>query len=134
MREDAELIGYAAVLAIVEQQIAGRAGISCGSLRVLTRIATLRASGATVRAADVVAAKAAASGETRQNIKRLLTSGHLERHGGPVNGKLAISATGRKVLAELIRGLHRARRQLICFEPCPPFRRVVPKKQTGLPG
>jgi len=134
MQEAAELIGYAAVLAIVEQQIAGRAGVSCGSLRVLARIATLRGSGATVRAADVVAAKAAAPGETRQNIKRLLASGHLERHGGPANGKLAVSEAGRKVLAEFVRGLHRARRQLVCFKPCPPFRRVVPKKQTELPG
>jgi hypothetical protein len=131
MREAAEIIGYAAVLAIVEQQVAGRAGISTGSLRVLTRISALTETGAIVRAADVVAAKAAAPSETRQNLKRLLASKHLERRGGPVNGRLLIPEAGRIVLAELVRGVQRARKQLMSFEPCPPFRRVVPKAKAA---
>lgn len=130
MTESLEIIQFAAVLAVVEQQTAGRAGISCGSLRVLTRVSALSQSGARVRAADVVAAKAAAPGETRQNLKRLLASGHLAREGGPVKGSLVVPEAGRKVLAELVRGMQRARKQLVCFEPCPPFRRVVPKKKA----
>ena len=130
MKEAPEIIQLAAVLAVVEQQTAGRAGISCGSLRVLTRVSALSQSGAHVRAADVVAAKAAAPGETRQNLKRLLASGHLERNGGPVKGWLVVSEAGRRVLAELVRGMQRARKQLVSFEPCPPFRRVVPKSKS----
>lgn len=131
MIEPQEIIEFAAVLAVTEQQIAGRAGIFCGSLRVLSRVSALSQSGAHVRAADVIAAKAAAPGETRQNLKRLLASGHLERKGGPVNGRLVVPEAGRKVLAELVRGMHRARRQLVSFEPCPPFRRTVPKKKVA---
>lgn len=130
MLEATQTLGYAAVLAVVEQQIAGRAGISCGSLRVLVRVSVLKQSGALICAADVVKAKAAAPGETRQNIKRLLASGHLERQGGPVNGRLTVSESGRNVMAEFVRGLHRARRLLLSFESCPPFRRVVPKIKT----
>lgn len=127
MREAAEILGYAAVLAVVEQQVAGRAGISCGSLRVLVRVAALTESGAKVRVVDVLAAKASAPGESRQNIKRLLASGHLERLAGPVVGRLTVPEKGRRVLGEMVRGLQRARKQLVSFEPCPPFRRVVPK-------
>ncbi len=133
MKEASEILQVAAVIGIVEQQTAGRAGISYGSLRVLTRVAALTQSGAHVRAADVVAAKAAAPGETRLNLKRLLASGHLEREGGPVNGWLVVPEAGRRVLAELVRGVQRARKQLVSFEPCPPFRRVVPKRPATKP-
>lgn len=131
MKEAFEIIEFAAVLAVVEQQSAGRAGISLSSLRVLIRVAALTHSGARIRAADVVAAKAAASSETRQSLKRLLESGHLDRQGGPVKGRLLVSEAGRKVLAEFARGSQRARKQLVSFEPCPPFRRVTPKAKTA---
>ena len=138
MREATEILTYAAVLAVVERQVAARAGISCGSLRVLARVAALRQSGADVKAADVVAAKAAAANETRQNLRRLLDSGHLERVGGAVNGRILVPEKGRRVLGELVRGLQRASKQLAAFEPCPPFRRTVPKPQptgpTATPG
>ncbi len=131
MKDAAEIIQLVAVLAVVEQQSAGRAGISVGSLRVLTRVSALCQSGAHVRAYDVVAAKAAAPGETRVNLKLLLASGHLERKGGPVNGRLVVPEAGRRVLAELVRGIERARRQLVSFEACPPFRRVTPKAKSA---
>lgn len=77
-----------------------------------------------------MAAKAAAPGETHQNLKRLLASGHLERKGDPVNGRLVVPEAGRRVLAELVYGIQRARKQLVSFEPCPPFRRIVPKTKS----
>lgn len=132
MRKDADLLPFFAVLPVVEAQVAGRAGVTRGSLRVLARIAALTDTGVTTRAADVVAAKAAAPNETRLNLRRLLASGHLERHGGPVAGRLHLTLAGRKVLAELLRGWERARRSLMSFQPCPPFRRTTPRKARGL--
>jgi hypothetical protein len=125
-KEAAELAQYAAVLGIVEQQQAQRAGLTVGSLRVLLRVKVLTSSGVRLRVADLIASKAAAASETRQNVKRLLASGHLERVGGPVAGYLVVSPTGRLVVAAMLRGLERARRAFISFEQCSPFRRAVP--------
>jgi hypothetical protein len=122
-KEAAELAQYAAVLGIVEQQQAQRAGLTVGSLRVLLRIKVLTSTAVRLRVADLIASKAAAGSETRQNVKRLLASGHLERVGGPVSGYLVVSHTGRLVVAAMLRGLERARRAFISFEQCRPFRR-----------
>ena len=127
-KEAAELAQYAAVLGIVEQQQAQRAGLTVGSLRVLLRIKVLTSTGVRLRVADLIASKAAAASETRQNVKRLLVSGHLERVGGPVAGYLVVSHAGRLVVAAMLRGLERARRGFISLQPCAPFKRVVPKK------
>jgi hypothetical protein len=127
-KEAAELAQYAAVLSIVEQQQAQRADMTVGSLRVLLRVKVLTSTGVRLRVADLIASKTAAS-ETRQNVKRLLTSGHLERVGGPVAGYLVVSQAGRLVVAAMLRGLERARQAFISFEPSVPFRRVVPKRQ-----
>lgn len=126
-KEAAELAQYVAVLGIVEQQQAQRIGLTVGSLRVLLRVKVLTNTGLRLRVADLVASKAAAASETRQNVKRLLASGHLERVGGPVAGYLVVSPTGRLVVAAVLRGLERARQAFISFRPCEPFRRVVPR-------
>ena len=60
-----------------------------GSLRVLLRVKVLTSTGVRLRVADLIASKAAAASETRQNVKRLLASGHLERVGGPAAGYLS---------------------------------------------
>ena len=127
-KEAAELAQYAAVLGIVEQQQAQRAGLTVGSLRVLLRVKVLTSTGVRLRVADLIASKAAAASETRQNVKRLIASGHLERVGGPVAGYLVVSHAGRLVIGEMLRGLERARRAFISFMPCEPFRRVASRK------
>ena len=132
MRPENELIAYAAVQNTVETQVAGRAGLCLGQLRALLRVAALRQTGAHIRTADVLAARAAAPAATRRHLRALLASGHLDRTGGPVRGHLTLTLAGRKVLAEFSRGWERARRSLISFQPCPPFRRTTPRKTRGL--
>lgn len=126
--EEKLLAQYVAVLGIVEQQQAHRVGLTLGSLRVLVRVKVITDSGIWLRVADLLASGAAAPNETRLNVKRLLASGHLEREGGPVAGCLRVSQTGRMVVAQMMLGLERARMAFIRFEPCGPFRRIVPKK------
>jgi hypothetical protein len=128
-KEAQELAQYVAVMSVTEQQQARRVGLTLGSLRVLVRVKVLTDCGLRLRVADLITSHTAAAGETRQNVKRLLASGHLEREGGPVAGRLLISESGRMVVAEMMRGLERARVALVCFEPCGPFRRVVPRKK-----
>jgi len=129
--EEKLLAQYVAVVGIVEQQQAHRAGLTLGSLRVLVRVKVITDSGARLRVADLLASGAAAPNETRLNVQRLLASGHLAREGGPVAGSLHISQTGRIVVAQMMRGLERARMAFICFEPCGPFRRVAPKQAAA---
>jgi len=129
--EAKQLAQYVAVVGVAEQQQAQRAGLTLGSLRVLVRVKVLKDSGIRLRVADLLASGAAAPNETRQNVKRLLASGHLERVGGPVAGYIHISQTGRTVVAEMMRSLERARRAFVSFKPASPFRRVAPKQATA---
>ena len=104
---------YLAVAELAMSRQAERAGVTVWVLRTLVSLSAMRASGASVLAADLVRAGL--------GQKSLVFAGLAEcrRLGwvSSVRGHLSVLSAGRVVVADLARSWERSRRELARWEP-----------------
>jgi hypothetical protein len=106
--------------------LALKEGEGAGVVRAVLQLAAMRASGLQVTAADMAEAALVSEYSTDINLAAAKRAGWVRSD----KGKLSVTSTGRKLVADAERGWQRAARKLQAHSNALPFRKRAAKPQA----